>query len=62
MDKSLMSWTRFIVPIVESLLDWIVTSASSGVRAMYGFVLLILLLHFIELIWLIILPPGISIL
>ena len=61
MNKSLVSWTRFIVPIVESSLDSIVTSASSGVRAMYGFVILILL-HFVEMIWLIIFPPGISIL
>ena len=62
MFKSISNCTWFILPTVDIFCDSSVTRASSGVRARYGFILEMRLLHFVELIWLIIFPPGISIL
>ena len=62
MFKSVSNCTWFILPTVDIFCDSSFTRASSGVRAMYGFNLEMRLLRFVELIWLIIFPPGISIL
>ena len=59
--KSISNCTWFILPSVDMSFDSVVTRASSGVRARYGFILEIRLSHFIELIWLIF-PLDISIL